>query len=222
MSTIMSALSIDRLIYTVPAILIAMTMHELAHGYVSYKLGDPTPKSDGRLSLNPLRHLDPLGTLCMLLFGFGWAKPVQVNPSYYDDPKAGMMWTAVAGPLMNFLMALLSLVIMAALLSVFGVYVILQNGIVSYLITLCFYTATLNVGLGVFNLIPIPPLDGSKVLAGVLPQDLYLKLMQWEPYIGMILLLVLYSGLLNAPLVGVTNSIVEAMSNLVIHLFGLY
>ena len=132
------------------------------------------------------------------------------------------MWTAVAGPLMNFLMALLSLVIMAALLSVFGVYVILQNGIVSYLITLCFYTATLNVGLGVFNLIPIPPLDGSKVLAGVLPQDLYLKLMQWEPYIGMILLLVLYSGLLNAPLVGATNSIVEAMSNLVIHLFGLY
>ena len=104
----------------------------------------------------------------------------------------------------------------------FGVYVILQNGIVSYLITLCFYTATLNVGLGVFNLIPIPPLDGSKGLAGALPQDLYLKLMQWEPYIGMILLLVLYSGLLNAPLVGATNSIVEAMSNLVIHLFGLY
>ena len=95
----------DTLIYTVPAILISVTLHEMAHGYVSYKMGDPTPKEDGRLSLNPLHHLDFFGTLSLLFIGFGWAKPVRVNAGYYKDPKTGMVWTAFAGPLMNFVLS---------------------------------------------------------------------------------------------------------------------
>ena len=107
---------ISTLIYVVPAILISVTLHEMAHGYVSYKLGDPTPKLDGRLSLNPLRHLDFFGTLALLFAGFGWARPVRVDPSYYKDPKSGMVWTAFAGPLANFLLSFVCIFLLMALL----------------------------------------------------------------------------------------------------------
>ncbi|WP_346892816.1 site-2 protease family protein [Clostridium sp. UBA871] len=100
-------MNIKELIYLIPAILIAVSLHEFAHGYVSYKLGDPTPKVTGRLSLNPLAHLDPVGTLCLLFFRFGWAKPVQVNPYYYKDKRKGMALVGLAGPMMNFLIALI-------------------------------------------------------------------------------------------------------------------
>ena len=105
----------DTLIYTVPAILISVTLHEMAHGYVSYKMGDPTPKEDGRLSLNPLHHLDFFGTLSLLFIGFGWAKPVRVNAGYYKDPKTGMVWTAFAGPLMNFVLSFVCIFLMMGL-----------------------------------------------------------------------------------------------------------
>lgn len=222
MSTIMHALSFERLIYTIPAILIAMTFHEMAHGFVSYKLGDPTPKEEGRLSFNPFHHLDPFGTLSMLLLGFGWAKPVQIDARYYDDPKSGLMWTAVAGPLMNFLVALLCYVLAAILMKVFGIYAMFDGGFIGYFVRLCIISAQLNISLGIFNLIPIPPLDGSKVLAGLLPDNMYLKLLQMEQYFGIILIVVLFSGMLDGPLFGATNSIMNAMSNMVFHLFGIY
>ncbi|MEG2799861.1 MAG: site-2 protease family protein, partial [Erysipelotrichaceae bacterium] len=101
----------DNLKFLLPAVLIALTLHELAHGFVSYKLGDPTPKQEGRLSLNPFAHLDPFGTLCLIVFGFGWAKPVMVNPNYYKNPKVGMVLTAIAGPLTNFLIAFVCLLL---------------------------------------------------------------------------------------------------------------
>ena len=96
---------LNTLIYVAPAIIITVTLHELAHGWVSYKFGDPTPKEDGRLSLNPLRHLDPIGTIALLVAGFGWAKPVHIDPRYYKDAKTGVVWTAFAGPMMNFIIA---------------------------------------------------------------------------------------------------------------------
>ena len=99
---------IPTLVYTVPAVLIAISLHEFAHGWASWKLGDPTPRATGRLSLNPLRHLDPIGTLCLLVFHFGWAKPVPVDMRYFKNPKAGMAVTALAGPVSNFLLALLA------------------------------------------------------------------------------------------------------------------
>ena len=155
------------LIYVVPAALLAITGHEFAHGYVSWKMGDPTPKEDGRLSLNPFHHLDIMGTLCLVLFHFGWAKPVRINSWYYKERKKGVFWTALAGPLANFIMAF------AGMFSMGLIYKFAAGragSVLVYLYNLLNYFAVLNIGLGVFNLIPIPPLDGSKVY-GILVHD---------------------------------------------------
>lgn len=221
MNTLSYALSFERLIYTVPAILIAMTLHEMAHGFVSYKLGDPTPKEDGRLSLNPFRHLDPLGALCMLLFGFGWAKPVMVDSRYYDDEKTGMMWTAIAGPLMNIIVAFVMLLLSALIMNVSSPWVIASNDVLGYLYRLCIITAQLNISLGIFNLIPLPPLDGSKVLASLLPDQLYYKVLANERYFAFGLFILLYMGVFNTPLMNATNSIFSAMMDMIYNLFGL-
>lgn len=165
----------DTLIYTVPAILISVTLHEMAHGYVSYKMGDPTPKEDGRLSLNPLHHLDFFGTLSLLFIGFGWAKPVRVNAGYYKDPKTGMVWTAFAGPLMNFVLSFVCIFLMMGLFRISSIlpYYAQLAHIISYLFLLFQYTALLSLGQAIFNLIPVPPLDGAKILYGMLPDSLY-------------------------------------------------
>lgn len=185
------------LIYVLPAVAIALSVHEFAHAFVSYKLGDYGQKENGRLTLNPLRHLDPVGTLCLIFFGFGWAKPVQVDPYFYRNKKDGMIWTAMAGPLMNFIVAFVFVIIYLLFIR-FGWFY--KNGFTFYLFNLMIVTATYNVGLGVFNLIPIPPLDGSKILMGILKEDTYFKLMQYEMYISFILILVLMSGVLDGPL----------------------
>ena len=204
---------IGELLYTVPAVLVAISMHEFAHGYVSYKLGDPTPKRSGRLSLNPFRHLDFMGTLCLLFFHFGWAKPVQVNPYYYKKRKKGMLLVALGGPFMNFLIAFISLGIM-------GLIVKLTGGVVTsdwilVLFHLCQYMVTINLGLGVFNLIPIPPLDGSKVLGAVLPEDRYFKVMQYERYGALFLIVLLGLGLVSGPLHFVTQFLYNGMAEIV-------
>lgn len=194
------------LIYTAPATLLALSVHEASHGLVSYWLGDPTPKEEKRISLNPLRHLDVFGTICMLLFHFGWARPVQVNPRYYRHPKTGMALTALAGPVSNFLLAFLAI----------GLYVLCvrsgwhdAEGIRGYLELLVEYIAILNVGLGVFNLIPIPPLDGSKVLGALLPDRLYYAFLRIERLGGILLLVVLYTGILSEPMNVVRNWILN-------------
>lgn len=190
-------LNIKELIYLVPAILIAVSFHEFAHGYVSYKLGDPTPKATGRLSLNPLAHLDPVGTLCLLLFHFGWAKPVQVNPYYYKNKRGGMALVGLAGPMMNFLIAFISAFFMGIVLKSTGGY---AGDVVVVIFNLLKYMYMINIGLGVFNLIPLPPLDGSKILGAILPENTYFKLMRYERYGQLIVFGLLMLNVLDVPL----------------------
>lgn len=208
--------TISNLIYTIPAVLIAIVLHEWAHGFISYKLGDPSPKVEGRLSLNPLKHLDPVGTLCLLFFRFGWAKPVRVNPNYYKDRKMGMMWTALAGPIMNFIISFLTILIVIIILKLFPNFILTDLGYYVYNVLLV--TSFLSISLGVFNLIPIPPLDGSKILFAILPEDMYFAYMKYERY-GMILLVILlYSGVFSmilSPLTtGIYNGMITLLSNL--------
>ncbi len=209
-------LDLDTLIYVVPAIIITVTLHELAHGWVSYKFGDPTPKLDGRLSLNPLHHLDPIGTIALLLVGFGWAKPVHIDPRYYKDAKTGIVWTAFAGPLMNFIIAFVAIFLFNLLLkvpvSIFSSEIMTR--IFIYLIYLMQYTALISLGQAIFNLIPLPPLDGSKILYGVLPDSVYFNIMKYENWLSLILFLVLFSGVLNGPLVSIRTIIFDGMNNL--------
>lgn len=208
--------TISNLIYTIPAVLIAIVLHEWAHGFISYKLGDPSPKAEGRLSLNPLKHLDPIGTLCLLFFRFGWAKPVQVNPNYYKDKKMGMMWTALAGPIMNFVISFIAIFIVMIGLKFFPN--LLYSDLGFYIYNVLLVTSFLSISLGVFNLIPIPPLDGSKILFAILPEDMYFAYMKYERY-GMILLVILlYSGVFSmilSPLTtGIYNGMITLLSNL--------
>ena len=167
------------------AVILCLTVHETSHGLAAYVLGDPTAKREHRLSLNPLRHVDLVGLLMMFFVGFGWAKPVPVDMRYFKKPKSGMAITAFAGPLSNFLLALLLLFI-ARMMYFYAPATELLLMIYDFVMT----TAILSIGLGIFNLIPIPPLDGSKVLFAFLPDQTYLKLMYYERY-GMIVLLVL-------------------------------
>ena len=197
------------LIYTVPVMLIAITVHEFAHGWVSYKLGDPTPKYEGRLSLNPLRHLDLIGTLCLLFFHMGWAKPVRINTAYYRNKRQGIIWVSLAGPVANFLTAFLSLLICGALMR-FGNS---GNSAVSIGIMLCYYSAVLNIGLGVFNLIPIPPLDGSNVVEQMYPRVFYFY-QRIRPYCTLILLILLVTGVLSRPLSVANNGIFAAIKTI--------
>lgn len=191
------------LLYIIPAVLFAISMHEFAHGYVSYKLGDPTPKVSGRISLNPMKHLDPFGTLTLIFLGFGWAKPVMVNPNYYKNKKLGMLLVAIAGPVMNFIIAFLSALIIGVVTKL-GVV----NEFTATITQFFFYMSLINIGLGVFNLIPIPPLDGSKILGAILPERTYFKYMQYERYGFIILMVLLVSGILFIPLVAIQTGII--------------
>lgn len=196
---------IDTLI-TVPMVLIALMFHELAHGFVSIKLGDPTPRMQGRMTLNPLAHLDLVGTILMIFTGFGWAKPVQINPRYYKDPKKGMAITALAGPLMNFMLAILAMLL-------YGIYFIIVNktglmaGAMYSVGYLVMRFVTLNLCFMVFNFIPIPPLDGSRVLGIFLSNRAYFKVQEYERYSFLILILLSATGVFNR-LIGTGVSVI--------------
>ena len=159
------------------AVLFCLTVHETCHGLAALALGDPTAKRQHRLSLNPLRHIDWFGLLMMLVAGFGWARPVPVNPNYFKKPRQGMALTALAGPVSNLLLALL-LLIPARLIYTYAHYSVFNQTALDCLTS----TAALSIGLGLFNLIPIPPLDGSKVLAVLLPERAYRWLMHYERF----------------------------------------
>lgn len=211
---------INTLIYAAPATIIAMTMHEFAHSFVSYQLGDETPKREGRLSLNPFKHIDLFGALCLAIFHFGWAKPVQVNPGAYKNPKRGMALTALAGPLMNFLITFFSMLFMG-LLSEFGNYH--TFGIIgNYLYILLYYLSILSTGLGIFNLIPFPPLDGSKVLGVILPERIYFKIMEHENVGILILFALLYLNVLNVPLAWLNDVVTNGIFSIVSFLLRLF
>ncbi len=192
----------------IPALLFAITFHEYAHARVSYSLGDPTPKWRGRLSLNPLVHLDPIGLLMLWLFRFGWAKPVEINPSYYKEPKKGMILVSLAGPLANLILAFLTMIILKL--------DILHSGILDNFVYILFLY---NLTLAVFNMIPIPPLDGSKILTGLLPAKQAYELSRLEAYGPFILILLVYFGVLSIilnPLIVFVHKGLDVLSNLVL------
>lgn len=184
----MFGFDISDILIGVPTTLIALSVHEWAHGFVSYKLGDPTPKMEGRLTLNPLAHLDPIGTLLMVVTKFGWAKPVSVNPMYYKDRVKGMALTALAGPLSNFLLAFLSVIIL--------MFCICFNA-PSILFEIFYVFAIRNLCFMVFNLIPFPPLDGFKIAGVIIPRDIYYKILQYEHYIMYLLMFLSLSGVFS-------------------------
>lgn len=182
------------ILINVPITLVCLTGHELAHGWVSEKLGDPTPRSQGRMTINPLAHLDVIGTLLMIFTGFGWAKPVMVNPMYYKDRKKGMALTAAAGPLSNLAMAFIMLLIYTLAAMAFVKLGITMPYIVS---TIVYSFIIRNLCFMVFNIIPIPPLDGAKVLGMFLPNNIYYKMLQYERYCMIIIMLLSLSGALD-------------------------
>ena len=163
------------LLLTIPGVLIAITFHEFAHAYAATKLGDDTPRLQGRLNLNPLSHLDPVGSLMLLFAGFGWGKPVQVNPRNYDRrmsmEKADAI-VSIAGPLMNFFLALIFTIIYCAIIKFVNPVTIMTSKVLQVIISMVLYTISINVGLGVFNLLPVPPLDGSKIIKPLLPYNI--------------------------------------------------
>jgi Zn-dependent protease len=203
----------DNIVYillSATAVLITLTLHECAHGYMAYKLGDPTARNMGRLTLNPISHIDPIGALCLIFFRFGWAKPVPINPRHFKKPKRDFALTALAGPLSNIIMAFVSaglyLLLFAALRDVVFskdfLYQLAKNTL-----SFIFIFHSVNVGLGVFNLIPVPPLDGSRLLNVILPPKMYFGIMRYERTIYFVLLGWLLLGgyvssfLLSIPLV---------------------
>jgi len=190
-------LSTERLLsmlYAVPALLIALTFHEYAHAYVSYKLGDDTAKNMGRLTLNPLAHLDLIGTIFLILVGFGWAKPVSVNMYAFKNRKRGMLLTAFAGPITNFFLAIISAFL-------FAFYIKFTQGSTSQIAEIVFfmlyYLLLYNIVLCVFNFIPLPPLDGSKMLAAFLPDRLEAKFYQYQRQLSVILILLMVFGVIG-------------------------
>lgn len=182
----------------VVAALLCVSFHEMGHGYAAWLLGDSTARKKGRVSMNPLRHIDPLGLLLLITAGFGWAKPVPVDMQYFRRPKLGMALTALAGPLSNFLMGLVAMAIASVLYHFAGALIMTTS--LYYLFLLLIRIAILSVGLGMFNLIPIPPLDGSKILFSLLPDRAYYTILRYERYMMFLLFALVFLNVLNTPL----------------------
>ncbi|BCA80055.1 site-2 protease family protein [Desulfuromonas sp. AOP6] len=181
-------------IMLVPALL-AVTVHELSHGFFAEKFGDPTARLLGRLTLNPLKHLDPIGTLALLFFGFGWARPVPVNFNNLKNPKQNMVWVALAGPLSNFALALLSALLLRVM-AVIAELKILEGTLLQAafepIVLMVSFSLLINVILAIFNLIPVPPLDGGRVLTGILPKKQADMLARLEPFGFVIIIFVIF------------------------------
>jgi Zn-dependent protease len=203
---------ITQLIILAPPLLLALTVHEFAHGYVAYRLGDPTAKSLGRLTLNPLKHLDPIGTIAFFFIKFGWAKPVPVNPAYFKNPKKDMLWVALAGPATNLGLAVISAIVTKfvwALASMLP-YSTLAEAILVPLNGMLIASVWINLVLCIFNFLPIPPLDGSRILTGILPNDLARSYLKVERYGFIIVLILAFSGVLSKvilPVISFANNL---------------
>ena len=186
-----------------------LPVHEYAHAFVADKLGDKTARLSGRLTLNPMAHIDILGAIMILFVGFGYAKPVPVNPRNFKNPKKGMALTALAGPFSNILMAVVFM-LLSNVLSLFGSSLFVQSFYVFFS-----FAASINIGLAVFNLIPIPPLDGSRVLELLIPDKYYYKFAQYERYIVIVIFGLIVFGVLDAPLAFLQNHLYSALNYVV-------
>ncbi len=187
--------------------LVAIPFHEAGHALAAWLLGDDTAKRQGRLSLNPFAHFDLLGTVCMVFAGVGWAKPVTTNPLNFKKPKLGMVLTALAGPVANLILAYIGMVAWKLLY-----YWAPVTQVSVYAALFCRYLVSMNVSLAVFNFIPVPPLDGSRILLAVLPQRLYFGMMQYERYILVALLAAVWCGFLDTPLSCLNSIVWDLMS----------
>lgn len=208
---------IVNLLYMIPIAIISLSVHESAHGYVSYLLGDPTARNLGRITLNPLKHFDVLGFVCMALFRVGWAKPVPVNARYYKNPRRGMALTAAAGPLSNLLLALIG--IFACETSWLFMRGMSEGtsmlAVLSTVFNFCYLLSLCNISLAVFNLIPVPPFDGSRILYVFLPPKQYFGIMRYERYIMLAVLVLFAIGAFDLPLSLATDAIFSGMVRLV-------
>ena len=210
--------TITELLFVIPCVLVALSVHEVSHGWMAYRLGDPTAKNLGRLSLNPLKHLDPVGTLCMIFFHFGWARPVPINTRYFKNNRRDTALTALAGPLSNIALAFLGTILFHIIYAVGSRATIRSEfsyNVFVAALTLFSYFRSLNLALAVFNLIPVPPLDGSRIFLVWLPPKYYFGVMKYERYIQLGLMILLWTGILSLPLSPVVNAIGSGMDWLV-------
>ncbi len=185
-----------------------MPIHEYAHALIATKLGDQTPRLSGRLTLNPMAHISPIGALMIILCGFGYAKPVSVNPRNFKDSKKGMALTAIAGPISNLIMGFIF-----TFLSVLFGY-LKRTTITSAFNVFFFYAAIVNVNLAVFNLLPIPPLDGSRILQLLIPAKYYYKFLQYERYIVIVVFILIVTGILSTPLSLASSAILNLFTKI--------
>ncbi len=232
----MFSFDIIPLLLSLPVIFLALSVHEASHGFMANKLGDPTAKSLGRLTLNPLKHLDIFGFLCMLFFRFGWAKPVPVNTRYFKKPRRDMALTAAAGPVSNVILSIIFAALLRldlyflethfaedtslAIMRMNGYVVDIGTGfnMMTVLTYILYLGVILNISLAVFNLLPIPPFDGSRIAYIFLPQRLYFKVMQYERYIMIVILLLLY---FTPYLSGLISTATGGLCDLITSIFGI-
>lgn len=242
-----SSTAIISLLLSIPGVLLALSVHECAHGWMSYKLGDPTARNFGRLTINPIKHIDPIGFICMILFRFGWAKPVPVNARYYKKPRRDMALVAAAGPISNLIMCIIGIILVYV--SFLTYRVLAENPypfwyiwniwsgaikdiptefsakIIYLFFTLFMNFSVLNASLAIFNLIPIPPLDGSRIAFIFLPVRFYFGVMKYERYIQLAMLVLLYLGafdkILSFFVNGLMNGLITAIEWIPIFKFPL-
>ncbi len=186
----------------------AVPVHECAHAWVAEKMGDDTGRKQGRITLNPFVHLTLWGSLMMILVGFGWGKPVMVDSRNFKNPKKGMVLTSLAGPASNFIMAFLSMIVYKVLAFLSFAK---DSSTLDMMATVFVYITLINISLAVFNFLPIPPLDGSKIFNAILPEKWYFTIMKYENFIFIALIILVYSGLLDAPLSFLQNKVIDVM-----------